>query len=112
MAKKGLMIDYMLCTGCHSCEVSCKLEKGLPTGTYGIKLADDKPWQIDEDTWEYKWIPIPTKLCDLCEDRVAADKKPACVLHCCSHCMYYGTLKELAEQMDEIGRECVLFAIK
>ena len=96
MAKKGLMIDYLLCTGCHSCEVSCKLEKNLPTGEYGIKLAEDKPWRIDEDT---------------CKDRAADGKVPSCVLHCCSHCMHYGDLEDLAKQMSELDRKAVLFTI-
>ncbi|WP_139652550.1 oxidoreductase [Raoultibacter phocaeensis] len=111
MAKKGLMIDYLLCTGCHSCEVSCKLEKKLSTGAYGIKLAEDAPWQIDEDTWEYKWLPVPTQLCDLCEDRTAEGKEPSCVVHCCSHCMHYGDLDELAKKMDELDRKAVLYTI-
>ena len=111
MAKKGLMIDYLLCTGCHSCEVSCKLEKKLPTGEFGIKLAEDKPWQIDDDTWEYKWIPVPTQLCDLCEDRTAEGKVPSCVLHCCSHCMHYGEIEDLAKEMSELDRKAVLFTV-
>lgn len=111
MAKKGLMIDYMLCTGCHSCEVSCKLEKKLPTGAYGIKLAEDEPWQIDGDTWEYKWLPVPTQLCDLCESRAAEGKAPSCVVHCCSHCMHYGDLDELAKKMDELDRKAVLYTV-
>ena len=113
MAKKGLMIDYYLCTGCHSCEVSCKLEKKLDTGVYGIKLndGDADAWQIDDETWEYKWIPVPTQLCDLCAERVEEGKQPACVLQCCAHCMHYGDLDELAKMMDENDRKCVLFTI-
>lgn len=111
MSKHGLMIDYLLCTGCHTCEVACKLEHDLPSGVFGIKLADDKPWQIDADTWEYKWVPIPTQLCDLCEERTAEGKEPACVLQCCSHCMHYGTVQELAQKMDETERPCALFTI-
>ena len=111
MAKKGLMIDYYLCTGCHSCEVSCKLEKHLPTGQYGIKLndGDADAWQIDDSTWEYKWIPVPTQLCDLCAERVESGKTPACVLQCCAHCLYYGDVSELAKKMDGLDRKAVLF---
>ncbi len=111
MAKKGLMIDYYLCTGCHTCEVACKLEKSLPSGKFGIKLAEDKPWQIDGDTWEYKWLPVPTQLCDLCEERVASGKTPSCVLQCCAHCMHYGDIDELAKQMDELDRKAVLYTL-
>ena len=29
MSQHGLLIDYEFCTGCHACEVACKVEKGL-----------------------------------------------------------------------------------
>lgn len=111
MAKNGLMVDYYLCTGCHSCEVSCKLEKGLSSGQFGIKLSEDKPWQIDEDTWEYKWLPVPTQLCDLCDERVKGGKTPKCVLECCAHCLHYGPIDELVEKMDELDRKAVLYTV-
>lgn len=112
MTKNGLLIDYLLCTGCHSCEVSCKVEKNLPTGKFGIKLADDKPWKIDEDIWEYKWLPVPTQLCDLCKDRTDLGKVPICVMQCCSHCMHFGPVDELIKKMDELGRKSVLFTVE
>ncbi|NTU89323.1 MAG: oxidoreductase [Actinobacteria bacterium] len=109
MGTYGLMIDYEFCTGCHSCEVACKQRLGLPVGQWGIKLIEDKPWQIDEDTWEYKWLPVPTQLCDMCEDRIEKGKLPTCVLHCCSHVIEYGTVDELAVKMKGKGSKAVLF---
>ena len=32
----GMLIDYSLCTGCKSCEVSCRKEKDLPLDEWGI----------------------------------------------------------------------------
>ena len=29
MSKRAMLINYKYCTGCHSCEVSCRKEKGL-----------------------------------------------------------------------------------
>lgn len=109
MSDYGLLIDYKYCTGCHSCEVACKLRLNLPDGKFGIKLADDKPWQIDDNTWEYKWLPVPTQLCDLCEDRVKAGKPPTCALHCCAHVIEYGKVEDLAVRMKELGSRTVLF---
>ena len=40
MPRKGLMIDYEYCTGCHSCEVACKQEHGYPVGKGGIHLNE------------------------------------------------------------------------
>ena len=42
MAEKyGLLIDYTWCTGCHSCEMACKVEHGWQAGeANGIQLFD------------------------------------------------------------------------
>ncbi len=40
MAKKGLLINYDYCTGCHTCEVACKQEHGYPAGRWGIMVKD------------------------------------------------------------------------
>ena len=40
MAKKGLLINYEYCTGCHTCEVACKQEHGYPAGRWGIMVKD------------------------------------------------------------------------
>ncbi|MCL1846525.1 MAG: oxidoreductase [Coriobacteriia bacterium] len=103
MSKQGLLIDYEYCSGCHSCEVACRKELGLSVGEWGIKIATIGPWQHDDESWEWNHIPIPTKLCDLCADRVAQGKKPACVHHCLAFCMEYGTVEELSKKMEEKG---------
>ena len=40
---------------------------------------------------------MPTSLCDLCAERTAIGKPPSCVHHCPAHCMYFGTVEELAK---------------
>lgn len=109
MSHNALLIDYEFCTGCHSCEVACKQELGLPVGKWGIKLTQVGPWQVSADRWEYNYIPIPTGLCDLCGARVAEGKKPACVHHCQAQVMEYGPVEELAAKMVTKGK-MVLFA--
>ncbi|MEI3230547.1 MAG: 4Fe-4S dicluster domain-containing protein [Gordonibacter pamelaeae] len=49
----------------------------------------------------FNWnkIPVPTDLCDLCADRVAAGRKPTCVHHCQAFCMEFGPLDELAQEL-------------
>lgn len=32
MSGYGILIDYNWCTGCHSCEMACQMEKKLPMG--------------------------------------------------------------------------------
>jgi len=109
MSQYGLLIDYEYCTGCHSCEVACKNELKLPVGKWGIKLAEDKPWEVEPGKWELKYVPIPTELCDLCGDRVAAGKEPACVHHCLAKAMEFGPVEELAKKMAAKGKKMALF---
>ncbi|MCL1798153.1 MAG: oxidoreductase [Eggerthellaceae bacterium] len=96
-SKYGLLVDYNWCTGCHSCEIACKVELGLAEGQYGIKLFADGPRQLPSGRWEYTYLPVPTSLCNLCEDRVAMGKLPTCVHHCQAACMSFGTVEELAK---------------
>ena len=113
MAEYGLLIDYEYCTGCESCVVACKEEHGFPVGKWGIRVLDDGPWQKDDsgeggNCFNWNKIPVPTDLCDLCADRVAAGKEPTCVHHCLANVMRYGTVAELAPMLAEKPKQ-VLF---
>jgi anaerobic dimethyl sulfoxide reductase subunit B (iron-sulfur subunit) len=99
MSLHGLLIDYNFCTGCHSCEMACKQEHGYKKNTWGIKLAQNGPWQLPDGKWEYNYIPVPTELCDLCADRVGEGRLPTCVHHCQALCMDWGPVEELAKRM-------------
>ena len=96
----GLLINYEFCTGCHSCEVSCQMEHGLPVDRWGIKIQKIGPWQIDGDAYQYDFVPVPTDQCDLCAERTAKGKKPLCVKHCQSLAMRYGPVDELVRNFD------------
>jgi len=99
MEQYGLLVDYHYCTGCHTCEVVCKLDHALSEEQFGIKLAEIGPWQIDDRTWQLLNMPIPTEQCDLCADRVAKGKMPSCVHNCQAACMEFGTISELSKKM-------------
>jgi Fe-S-cluster-containing dehydrogenase component len=100
MPRKGLMIDYEYCTGCHACEVACKQEHGYPVGKGGIHLNEimtelpDKRLRID-------YIPFPTAYCDLCASRVKKGEQPACAKHCQAQVIAFGPVVELAKVMDK-----------
>ena len=111
MSVYALMIDYEFCTGCHSCEVACKKELELPVGQYGIRVLQDGPRELENGKWEYNYLPMPTSLCNLCEDRIAKGKGATCVLHCPSHCMDFGTAEEIAVKVAEKGNR-VMFVPK
>lgn len=108
MSKKGLLINYEYCTGCYTCEVACQQEHDLPVGKCGIKVTEyvyearKKPVAID-------YLPFPTELCDLCARRIRQGEQPACVKHCQSFCMQFGSLDELVRDMEKKPRSA-LFA--
>lgn len=108
MSLNGLLIDYEYCTGCHTCEMACKVELGLPHGVWGIKLTEIGPWKNEDGSWEWNYIPLPTDHCDLCCDRVSKGKVPTCVHHCQALCMEYGPIEDLARKMSK--GHMVLFA--
>ena len=108
MTTYGLLIDYEYCTGCQSCEVSCKEEHGYPVGKWGIRVVDEGPWEIDEDHMILNKIPVPTDLCDLCVNRTAKGREPICVHHCLAEVMKYGPVEELAKLMCDKTKQ-VLF---
>ncbi|WP_417046780.1 hypothetical protein [Enorma massiliensis] len=106
--QEGMLIDYGYCTGCHSCEVSCKQRFGLDSDRWGIKIHEHGPWKNGDGSWEYNFIPAPTETCDLCADRRAEGKKPLCQLHCQSLVIEVGPLEELVAKMSDHEKQ-VLF---
>ena len=107
MAEYGILVDYNWCTGCHSCEIACQTEHDLPVGQTGIQVFEVGPWQIDRDTWQYSYMPVPTDQCDLCGQRIAAGKEPTCIKHCQARCMAFGKLEQLAEKIGSHTKQCL-----
>jgi Fe-S-cluster-containing dehydrogenase component len=97
ISKYGLLINYEFCTGCHACEVACKKEHNLAKDQFGLKLGQYGPEPIDAERWDYTFVPMPTKLCDLCDERVKMGKLPTCVHHCPAKIIKYGSVEELAK---------------
>ncbi len=110
MAQYGLLIDYSYCTGCHSCEFACQQEFDFKGEMSGIKLTQVGPFQLGNGKWEFDYVPVPTKLCSLCNRRVGKGKVPACVAQCQSKCMSYGEIIELAEKIT--SPQQVLFSVR
>jgi Fe-S-cluster-containing dehydrogenase component len=100
MIRKGLLINYDYCTGCFTCEVACQQENSFPPHKCGIKVTEyvyeaiKKPVAVD-------YLPFPTDLCNLCASRTKKGEQPACVKHCQSFCMKYGSVKELAVELEK-----------
>jgi anaerobic dimethyl sulfoxide reductase subunit B (iron-sulfur subunit) len=95
----GMLIDYLYCSGCHSCEVACQVEHGYQPGVFGITLTQLGPEEIKAGKWQYDFLPVPNDRCDSCAGRVAAGQLPSCVKHCQAGCISFGSIAELAGKM-------------
>lgn len=99
MAFKGLLIDVEYCTGCEACILACQQEKGFSEKEFGIKVLKIGPYKIAEKNYQYDFLPVLTAWCDLCEQRVASGKQPACVQHCQARVLEYGDTQELSARV-------------
>lgn len=106
---KALLFNYEYCSGCKSCEIACKNHLGIGLGEWGIKVTEVKPFKFDDDKTEWIYQPIPTQLCDFCEDRVAEGKRPACVHNCLAFCIEFGTPEEMLKRAQELGSRVSVF---
>ena len=98
----GMLIDYSLCTGCKSCEVSCRKEKDLPLDEWGILVNPIGPKKRGGE-WAGDYVPVPSRLCDLCAERKQEGKKALCELHCLANVIEILPMEDLAKRMAEIG---------
>ena len=108
MKEYALVIDYKYCTGCHVCEVSCENEHNIPLDEWGIKVNEMGPVKM-KGKWMWDYVPVPSDWCDLCAERMAEGKKPACVLHCLASCMEVVPIEELGETMARLGAKSTCF---
>lgn len=102
--KYALIVDYKYCDGCNSCVVACRKEKGMALDEWGIGLKEIGPEKIN-GKWMWSFVPYVSKRCDLCADRINEGKKPSCVQHCLSACMYAVPIREVGAKLDELGDE-------
>lgn len=108
MKTHGLIIDYKFCTGCHACEVACRNEHDIALDQWGIKVYEFGPVE-QKGKWEWDYLPFPTELCDLCEERRAKGEKPACVHHCLADCMEVVPIDGIPARLKALGDKAVSY---
>lgn len=103
MTKYAMIIDYKYCTGCHTCEVACRQERQIESQEeWGIKLSEFGPMKQGGE-WYWDYVPVPSNLCNLCEDRLAEGKRAACAHHCLAQCMEVVPVAEVPDQLEKLG---------
>ena len=112
MSKKALLINYKYCSGCHSCEIACRNHLQCGLGKWGIKLTEIQPFEAHPGDWNWDYVPVPTKLCDQCAERMAqGEAEPTCVKHCQAHVLKYGDIADLAKDLAEKPKQ-VLYCLE
>jgi anaerobic dimethyl sulfoxide reductase subunit B (iron-sulfur subunit) len=106
MDKHGILVDMHYCTGCHACEIACKQENGFPAGVWGVKINEMITTEPDSDHVHFDYVPYFTRKCNLCASRIASgeEERPACVKHCGTASMHYGSIAELSKKMADMPR--------
>jgi Fe-S-cluster-containing dehydrogenase component len=109
MSGHALIIDYKYCTGCFSCELACRQEKGIEAPEeWGVRICEIGPERLGGE-WYWNHVPVPSSLCDLCASRLDAGLKPACVHHCLAQCMEAVPLADLPARLAAAGRGVACF---
>jgi [DsrC]-trisulfide reductase subunit O len=89
-------IDEHRCIGCRYCVAAC------PYGSRSFNFVDPRPF-IAHPTTEY---PTRTKgvveKCNLCEERLAAGRPPACVEACPARAMIFGDLDDPRSEIRQV----------
>lgn len=75
-----VLVQPELCTGCGDCIEACPL---------GVMQFDE------EESIAHK--------CDLCVERVDRGMKPACVVACPGHCIFFGGLRDVVVRVEDTG---------
>jgi len=77
----GILVDLDLCVGCYACEVACKQENNVPTGTRWIRVATIGPKKVNGKL-AMDFLPIMTEECTFCQHRLKENLLPRCVDNC------------------------------
>ena len=106
--KYGMLIDYGNCTNCGSCMIACRKEQGLSLEEWGISVNEIGTAKLG-GSWEWDYVPTPSRLCDLCAGRMAEGKLPSCQHHCLAKVIEVLPLEEIPARMAEIGTKVTCY---
>jgi molybdopterin-containing oxidoreductase family iron-sulfur binding subunit len=99
-----VMMDWHRCIGCKYCIVAC------PYGSRSFNFFDPRP-RIKELSPDFptRTIGVVEK-CNFCEERLAKDEPPACVVGCPEKALVFGNLEDSKSEVRQLLR--TRFAIR
>jgi len=106
MVKHSILVNLVMCNGCWTCALACKVARNLAETEWWSKVTTNgKPDSTYTDdpagswsnpsTLKMSWTPIHLPKCDYCEF-VRANKglDPYCVYNCPTRAKTYGDLDD------------------
>lgn len=122
MAKMTMLIDLQRCTGCWTCACACKIgndlkdnEWRLTVKTLGNGDGIDRPAGVWPNL-HMSWMPIYSKQCVFCAERLAENEQPYCRQSCPVKAITFGNIEdensEVAVKMEELhGKGYRIFSL-
>jgi Fe-S-cluster-containing dehydrogenase component len=86
--KTRILVDLERCVGCWTCAMACKTGNDLADDAYRVVVRTlGSGTGIDRPAGVYPeltmgWMPVYSKQCVLCAERLAASEQPYCVYNC------------------------------
>lgn len=107
----GMVIDLPRCVGCDACAVAC------PYDARHFQTNDDGYWpELERTAFEKSkegWHETGTvEKCVMCEDRVAAGRKPACVQACPAKARFFGDLDDPSSEVSLLVKDRAAYGLQ
>lgn len=110
MNKGTILVNLQRCTGCWTCSLACKVANGLDDDVFWQTVRTEGSGEgIDRPAGQWpdlhmSWIPIWSKDCTKCPERIAAGEEPYCVHACPNGALSVGdAAAQAAEELRDRG---------
>lgn len=106
MNERTILVNLQRCTGCWTCSLACKVGNDLPDDEFWLTVRTEGSGEgIDRPSgvWpnlHMSWIPIWSKKCIRCPERLAEGEAPYCVYACPNSALKVG--EEAAAEVESL----------
>ena len=105
MSQTRILVDLEKCVGCWTCSMACKIGNGLDDDawrqtirTLGSGEGIDRPAGVWPNL-TMGWLPVYSKECTLCPERISDGKLPFCVYNCPTDALMFGDIEDSGSEI-------------
>lgn len=112
MAKEAILVDLGRCVGCWTCAMACKAAHHLDVDEYRVSVRTIGGGGIDEPAGTFpdlhmRWMPVYSKSCTLCGDRLAEGERPYCEQACPTDALVHGDIEDPESEISKKRAELI-----